>query len=508
MTYKSMPAGNLIDYVQSKKDYKGLDRTSLPTWFGPKPELTEDFLRRLSPPHVKSDRRRRWVGHCRQHLTHLLIGFSESSDQVAPFRRIAIRTLECLVAAGLPLDSLQFVWCEHKLPKNSHLHGGLVRSLLPDGGAYNPALSGALAIDCSWLVSRRLGLSLPTGRTRLIRGGEFSYKPVHRERLDKISSKTQEKYLGDQLKTHGDFLELLQGELAQTVLAAPGPDGLPEMWTNRPIGRHYRQCVAVAGPDDSVVWLAGLVCRQSFTAEAADQDQQRRRKKFREASTIYRRFLKHLKARIVEQQQRYPVRTGQPAVTQGAFLWLNPEADARYLAPDSLELHARELADTVELPEPVEPTPPPVIALRDLLDPDAPAIPEAAYPFYSDLREENLQITDPRSLYADDLDEPIEQNAWVPFVFNLRDSDPGGERGMRTPVAEQPQETKPSRLALSSQAPQDSLAAQKERLRRLRCAQRKLRLRIAISVAMGCEARRKGFGREAMKIDPPTSDLN
>lgn len=433
MTYKSLPAGDLIRYVQSSKDYKAKERDQLPEWIGPLPQLTQDFLRCASPPHVQSDRRRRWVRHCGQHLTHLIIGFSEDSKAGATYRPIAIRTLEQLVAAGMPLDSLQFVWCEHRLPENFHLHGGLVRSILPAGGAYEPALLGGLAVDCSWLVSRRLGLSLPTGFARLVRGGEFSYKPAHQDRLDKICSETLARFKSNLLPDHTTFLELLK-ELGETVLVSPGPSGLPCLRKIQPFNRLYRQSVAVEDGSGSVIWLAGLACRHRFTAQNADKELGRHWDKFKSEGAVFARLQKAVQERIDGQQERYPFSTDQQKVALKVFDWLDPDRDElRFLALGSMEASkCRQGADDFELPNPTK-IPAASDPPRDILDPSAPSMPEAGYPYYSDLTSEKHDITAPDILFADDLDEPLKEDVWELFALNPRGSDQG-EHSLEPPL--------------------------------------------------------------------------
>jgi len=428
-----MPAGNLLDYVESDKDYKGQRRKLTSRWIGPGPELTKNFLRCAFPPHVKDDRKRRMVRHCRQHLTHLIIGFSEGAEAVEPFRPIAIRTMEHLVAAGMPMDSLQFLWCEHPLPKHSHVHGALVRSILPAGGAYDPALRGSLAIDCSWLASRRLGLSLPTGFARLIRAGEFSYKHAQQERIDKICRKTMELYISNQLKGREQFLEMLDG-LDEEVLVSPGADGLPCRWTAHPFDRLYRQSVAIKDPSGSVIWLSGLACRHYFSADIADQWLSRHWDRFKNEHVVYARLRKGLRERIAAQLAGYPVCTDQPKVALKVFDWLDPDSDAcRFLALDSMEVSkCRHGAGDFELPDPTKvPTAPELPC--DMLDPSAPSIPEAAYPYYSDLSEEALTITDPDILFKDRFDEPQGQSVWIPLGLDPVD-----------PVRDEPAPTRPA----------------------------------------------------------------
>ncbi len=208
MSIKCIPAGDLIDYFLSELDSKGEDQPYKPQWIGPGPQLTEDLLVCMMPPHVKSKKKQRRVGHCRQHLSHVIVGFYEGHEQIAPYRQLIMHTTESLINAGMGADSLKFLWCEHPLDRGAHFHCGLVRSCLPGGGAYTPRLSSALAIDCSWLMSRRLGFALPTAMGRLIHAGECSYKRVNRPQIDEICRVTLEKFHANLTFATGGFLRI------------------------------------------------------------------------------------------------------------------------------------------------------------------------------------------------------------------------------------------------------------------------------------------------------------
>ncbi len=427
MTIKCIPAGDLIDYVQSAKDYKQRDRPYEPKWIGPGPRLTEELLDCMMPPHVKTKKKQRWVGHCRRHLNHLIVGFSEGFEQIAPYRQLVLRTTESLLAAGMGLDSLKFLWCEHPLLEHSHFHCGLLRSCLPFGGAYVPRLSSALAIDFSWLISRRLGFSQPTAFGRLIRAGEFSYKHDNRSRIDEICRVTLAEFDAKQLLKHDHFIALLKDRQLGEVLAVPDPEGWPCAQTSGSFGRGYRHCVAIRGNNDSVIWLAGAVCRTTYDYDALEQKRQQRQDLFKDESIVFDRFMRRLKDRIESQSAAYLGYQGQTKVMSQAFEWLNPEHDSLLcLSRDTMKVSDQMVANSIQLPK--------IEKSRATFIWDDSSMPESAYPYYSDLEQEELDITDPQAWFTDGLDEPLEQNGWMPFWLNLpnlsadeaADDDPGG----------------------------------------------------------------------------------
>ena len=444
MTIKSMPAGNLKKYFESKRDSKGIERQRMPDggdptrWISGTPEAAEKWLEQIAPPHVRRDRKRRWVGHCRKHLTHLIVGFAEGYPQVRPYLPLVIRTTERLLAAGLPLDRQTVFWCEHPLLQHSHVHGGLVRALLPDGGAYDPKLDRELVVECSWLVSRRLGLSNPldTLAARMIRGCEFSYRPENRAQIGRICQAVQERFWNNRLATHEKFLQLLNGSKLGQVLVSPGPDGRAQLRTDRQIERLYNYSVAVEGRGDSVIWLAGRICRHNFQADRMRAELNDRARQFNpgRAREVYLRFLKNLNQRI-SQQFRGRGRGGRPKELRpeirASFEWLNPDRDEqRWVALESLALSAQpgdRMSELVGLPEPG-------FARSEFQTPSLSSIPEAAYPFYSDVDDLPRDLTGPHPQLADELDEPHESvEGWLTFnvdsplpppVTNLSPSEP------------------------------------------------------------------------------------
>ncbi len=408
MTTKSLPAGNLFPYLMSETNYKGEDRKLSPRWLWDTPETASELLEVMAPPHVAADRRRRWVPHCRDHLTHLITGFSEGHQAVAPFLRLITRATECLVLAGLPPDCLSFVWCEHPQAEHSHLHCGLVRALLPTGGCYEPRLSRGLAVDFSWLVSWRLGLSDPVAadRARLIHGGEFSYKGKNRELISAICGATQEHYAKGKLKTHADLLRLLEKRNFGEVLASPDWEGR----IGKLNGQSYRNGIAIKGTGDTLIWLFGKVCHPDFTEGAFKKELEWRRRRFDNHIQVFRRFRLSLGARIGRQRRKYPGGSRRMLVTEEAFAWLNSYCyEWNSLAPEELANTENVLGQNIKLPGALQLKTMPVPEIKGSLDLDH--APEADYPFYSDLDHLNHDITVPRSvpvvLWADPADEEM-----------------------------------------------------------------------------------------------------
>ena len=282
---------------------------------------------------------------------------------------------------------------------------------MPSGwGRYSPRLLSGLATDFSWLISRRLGFSQPTGMGRLVRGGEFSYKNDNRELIDKICQVTWAKFHAQQLHEHKDFIELLEGkELGRVVLAAPGPEGCPCARTSEPFGRGYRHGVAIKGNNDSVIWLAGAVCRPAFTSTGVENQFARRQARFADPSRVFKRFKEQLEVRFGSQRMRYVSYQQHTRVCSHVFDWLDPEYDSLLcLSLDTMKVSSQMAANSIQLPE-IKISGPATFRWDDA------SMPEAAYPYYSDLEHKELDITDPQAWFSEDVDEPSEDDGWMPI---------------------------------------------------------------------------------------------
>ena len=223
----------------------------------------------------------------------------------------------------------------------------------------------------------------------------------------------------NQLHNHDEFIKLLEGpELGMVVLAAPGPDGWPIARTSEPFGRGYRHHVAVKGNNNTVIWLAGAGCRSAFDPKVLAEEFKQRCDLFEDPSIVFKRFIKNLKARIKAQWAAYPGCKGQLKVALKAFEWLNPEYDSLlFLSLDTMQLSDRKGANSIQLPK-IKISGPPTFSWDDS------SMPEAAYPYYSELQLGERDITDLHRWFCDGLEEPMEENGWMPFWLNLPNSSP------------------------------------------------------------------------------------
>lgn len=523
MTIKCLADGVSIAYLESPHNYKKELRPVLPDaeptqWVGGYPSLEKEFFKCSAPPHVQENRWRRSLRHCRDHSIQFILGFSERYEDVQALRPLAIRTAECLVAAGLPLEDLDFFWNQHLLREDFHIHGVAMRALLPSGGMYDPALPASLAMDCSYLFSRRLHLSNPLDKlkARLIRGCEFSYQGSNREWIDAVCRRTHERFQDHQLADHAAFLKMIEDEGFGGVNVSPLPDGRPGLRTDQPIGRLYNHAVAVRIGSGAIVWLAGLVCRHHYTAEAARADLRRRRQEFEDPQAVYLRLSRNLAKRIAGQRGRYGQRGGQFPVTLERFEWMNPaNYGNRFLSLETMTCSHHRAENSMELPD-VAPSQPPI--WDEAWPPFVSSAPEITYPYYSDLSDQGLRITDPTPSSADELDEL--NDLWItlagpppapapgaangvslrPAANHLPDPAPGsplaGPSGTANPSddgSENRSELPPAGqapLPTPAAVPAPRMDADEEQLRRKR-KRRALELRIAVASAMDLELRRQ-----------------
>lgn len=422
MTVKCLAAGNLFGYLMSPRNYKGEQRTLEPRWLADGPLAAMNFLERTSPPHVKKDKKRRWVGHCRRNMTHLIVGFKEGHRDVDDLLRCAVRATECLILAGLPRTSLEFAWCYHAQNENSHLHCAVMRSLLPGGGTYAAKLPYRLAVDFSWLVTWRLNLELPIGRTnaRLVHGGEFSYKHENRGCIKNICEMTRELFQRDsqgnpRLSTHQHFLDLLEQRRAELgigeILVAPNKEGQPMRRTPYPIGRIYPRSVAVQGPK-TIIWLQGPVCRPDFNLTDWENKLDKQQGLFANPDMVFDRFQRRLQARIIDQRARYRIPAADTElVAQRHFEWLNPHG---FLSSAPIQaIGSNLLGLDMPLPHFVFEE---LTKSQPLVNDFAEYGPDSAYPFYSD--PNNLEQSDITGLpdgFDEFPEEDLDEGCFWPF---------------------------------------------------------------------------------------------
>ncbi|MGA2246006.1 MAG: hypothetical protein ABSH48_13480 [Verrucomicrobiota bacterium] len=305
---------------------------------------------------------------------------------------------------------------EHPLLKNSHIHAGQIKAFAPEGGIFEPALTGALAIDFSVLFSRRLGLADPMDprMVRIVHPGTNSYKFEKRPWLDQVTLAAHERFAAGGLKRHTDFLELIQDLELGDIVVAPGRDGRPQIRTDRMASKRlYRNGVAIANQQGEVAWLFGLVCRPDFSDRLVRQLIEQRQLKFGNSGVVYNRLFPGLHRLAATHQGRFGRRQGRLVVTPEIFKFVDPlNYRLRYLSLETMMAGSKSGDSCLELPDLSRLE---ISAACDQMVPqEVWCGPEIAYPYYSDPTSWD-DLTD----FADEPDEPEEE-----WMSSLHDSAP------------------------------------------------------------------------------------
>lgn len=284
------------------------------------PVVAEKILASLAPPWVnEKDKRRRKVRHNRVHLTHLMSCFSEGKGKVEHAIPAVIDATQALFLAGLPKDAVQFVWYEHPQKICSHLHCGMVNTLVPAGGSYDMALNTRLLLLFDRLCSRAFQLTDPIdpANARLIHPCTQSNCKANLSKIAEVIDKTHAWFEDGEFLNYSGFVARLERDFG----AVSHPLG------GRTLGiKKYPGVVAIRGPEERVICFRGPVCRPSFTKEAYDARMRQREADFARApGELYREFEELFCERVEEQQARYQVRSEAPLACLDDFEFLNPE---------------------------------------------------------------------------------------------------------------------------------------------------------------------------------------
>lgn len=314
MRTKLRPAGNLFSYISGPRSMNGDKRQHPPVHRHGSDVLAEQLLSALAPPWVnEKDKRRRKVRHNRVHLTHLMSCFSEGKGKVEHTIRRVIAATHALFLAGLPKDALKFVWYEHPQEICSHLHGGMVNTLQPDGGGYDLSLDTRLLLLFDRLCSRSFNLTDPIdpSSARLIHPCTQSNRKANREKVVEVMEKTHSWFKDGEFRDFSGFV----GRLEKEFKAVSHPLGGKNLGI-----RKYPGVVAIRGPEERVICFRGPVCRPSFTKEAYDARMKQREADFARAPRdLYLEFEQLFCERVEEQQARYRVRSGAPLASLDDF---------------------------------------------------------------------------------------------------------------------------------------------------------------------------------------------
>lgn len=339
MILKSKPAGDLFTYLRGAKGRFGKRRAHVE--LRGSTDLAVSLLDAQAPPWIFQDRRRRYSRHCRRHLTHIYTGFSEELEKVNAVLPVVIKTIESFVLAGLPRNVLAFVWYEHPQPVGAHVHGGLLHSVVPRGGVYEPNLDAQSMFRLARLLSYQLCLSDPLdpSRVRLIWPGPASAsKPENQDLIGRVV-KAVEACPEKQLRNHRHFLQLLSSKEVGLEVAAPAVSGRRPRPVNpaEPDGiLSYPNTVGVWHPfgrKKEIVYFSGPVCNPRFSRHAWNQELHERQAQFDNIHSHpeweYQEFQSLLNQRINEQRQRYPFSKEAPLVLEREFRWLAKSRDEK-----------------------------------------------------------------------------------------------------------------------------------------------------------------------------------
>ena len=339
MILKSKPAGDLFTYLRGAKGRFGKRRAHVE--LRGSTDLAVSLLDAQAPPWIFQDRRRRYSRHCRRHLTHIYTGFSEELEKVNAVLPVVIKTIESFVLAGLPRNVLAFVWYEHPQPVGAHVHGGLLHSVVPRGGVYEPNLDAQSMFRLARLLSYQLCLSDPLdpSRVRLIWPGPASAsKPENQDLIGRVV-KAVEACPEKQLRNHRHFLQLLSSKEVGLEVAAPAVSGRRPRPVNpaEPDGiLSYPNTVGVWHPfgrKKEIVYFCGPVCNPRFSRHAWNQELHQRQVQFENINSHpeleYQEFQSLLNQRINEQRQRYPLSKEEPLVLEREFRWLGKSRDEK-----------------------------------------------------------------------------------------------------------------------------------------------------------------------------------
>lgn len=345
MFTKCRVGGNLLKYFKSPKDHKNLPRAEAPIELRGNPDLANRWLKSVAPAWVEEkDKPRRWVRHCRRHLAHLILCFSEPRSTVEKHLLQVAQSTELLFQIGAPRDSLYFVWYEHPEGEGgAHAHGALLLSwLTPEFGVYEPSLRAVLLQHHDRLISYTLGLEDPLerSRVRLVSAAWASWKPKCKEHILEVTGAANEAFKQEQRYEHKMFVKLLRGK-GFRILAKPDAAGKPVSLLPVAPGISvpmYRNTIAVSR-DDNVIVFRGPLCRPGFDADRWRESLRQREDAVVALYANPKGYYEEFAELVDRQYKEYQGKSGWPGdnlVSIKSFDWLNPK-DSRRDRPKAFE---------------------------------------------------------------------------------------------------------------------------------------------------------------------------
>jgi len=318
MKTKICSCGDLIGYLSGERDWKGKQRENQPVPLRGSPRVAEHLLNALSPFLLKDKKRRCWF-YSRK-CAHLIAAFSEGRSVVDALAPKVIIDLERVVGAGLPEDSLYWVWFYHPQEVKGHPHGGVVKFVLPYGGNYDPELRTPESVEmftyCDHLHNRKHGLSsqMDPDRARLLHPARGSYKDELAAHFEALESAVKAWWEKGVLTGNQEFFSLLPS-VGLRPLAWTNREGYPRYFpAANDLGcekvKTYRDSLAVLAPDGKQLVVRGPVIRPEFSVAFWNEEVKRRAdlmEDLRQNPGKYvARFRELFDQRARRQRQRYP----------------------------------------------------------------------------------------------------------------------------------------------------------------------------------------------------------